>query len=87
MANHASAKKRIRQTAVRTARNVSRLSKIKTLIKKFLAAIQTQDKTVATEAFKVTQSELARGADKTLFHKKAASRKIKRLHAKLKAMS
>ena len=50
MANHASAKKRIRQTAVRTARNRHIRSTVRTFIKRVRQSIQQGDQEQARNA-------------------------------------
>ena len=79
MANHKSAEKRIRQTAKRTIVNKTRLSRIRTFVKKVEAAIAAGDKASATEAFRAAQPELQRGVNKGVVHRNAAARKISRL--------
>lgn len=86
MANCKSAKKRIKQIAKRTARNVERKSRIKTFIKKFLAALQNNDPVALKEAFSVAQSEIQRGVTKGVLHKNTASRKISRLNKMMKSV-
>lgn len=86
MANHASAKKRIRRNARRSVINGARLGNIRTQIKKVEAAIAAGDSKKAEEAFKTVQPVLARGAAKGTVDKKAASRKMSRLSARIKAL-
>jgi len=87
MAHHQSAKKRIRQNARSVARNRSRVSRIRTQVKKVELAITAGDKAAAAEAFKLAQPELHRGARKGRLHRNTAARKISRLNARVKAMS
>lgn len=87
MANTASAKKRIRQTARRTAVNAARRSRVRTFIRKVEEAIASGDRTAAAEALRLTQPEIMRGAGKGVLHPNAASRKISRLHRRVKAMN
>lgn len=87
MANHASAKKAIRQTQTKTAINRSRISRIRTFIKKFENSVKSGDKDVAQKAFVVAQSEIMRGVSKKIIKKNSASRKISRLAVRLKALS
>lgn len=86
MANHASAKKACRQTEAKTLINKSRMSRIRTFIKKVTNAIESGNKEEATEVFKVTQSEVMRGVKTGLIKLNAASRKISRLSQKIKAL-
>lgn len=79
MAHHRSAKKRIRQTATRTARNRARTSRIKTYIKKVEQAVASGDRTAAEEAFKAAEPEIRRGVGKGVLKLNTASRRISRL--------
>ncbi|TAN57949.1 MAG: 30S ribosomal protein S20 [Rhodospirillales bacterium] len=86
MANHKSAKKRIRQTARRTEVNTARKSRIRSFVKKVEAAIGTGDKAAAQAAFKEAQPEMARGVTKGVLHKNTVSRKISRLAKGIKSL-
>ncbi|HEX3667415.1 MAG TPA: 30S ribosomal protein S20 [Rhizomicrobium sp.] len=79
MPNIASAKKRVRQNAKRTARNHARKSRIRTFTRKVEEALTAGDKKAALEALKVAEPELMRGAGKGVVHKNTASRKVSRL--------
>lgn len=87
MANHKSAKKSIRQIEKRTLENKSRMSDIKTFIKKLETAISAKDSGQVKELFSLVQSKIMKGAKKSLFKVETASRKIKRLHKKIKDMA
>ena len=84
MANHASAKKRIRQTATVTERNRARRSLIRSSVKKVEAAIEAGDKDAMNAAYKSAMAELHRGVSKGVYKKETASRKISRLNAAIK---
>ncbi len=86
MAHHASAKKRIRQTERRTEVNRSRVSRIRTFVKKVETAIAGGDKTVAAEALRVAEPELMKGVQAGVLHKNTASRKVSRLAARIKSL-
>src|ERR1041384_7339751 len=86
MANTASARKRIRQTATRTARNQARKSRMRTFIKKVETAIASGDKTVAVEALREAQPEMQRAAGKGLTHANPVARNLSRLSARIKAI-
>ena len=86
MANHKSAKKRIRQTARRTDVNGARRSSIRTAIKKVEAAITAGDKDAAAAALKDAEPQMMRGAQLGVFHKNTMSRKVSRLSAHIKAL-
>ena len=87
MANHKSAQKRIRQTEKRTAVNRDRMSRIRTYVKKAEQAIAAGDQNAAAAAVREAEPELMRGVKGGLLHKNAASRKVSRLTARVKALS
>ena len=86
MANHASAKKRIRTNARKNEINTARTSRIRTFLKKVEAAIAGGDAKAADDAFKAVQPELARGVAKNIIQKNTAARKLSRLSARIKAI-
>ncbi len=87
MANTDSARKRIRQTEKRTARNRARKSRVRTFLRKVELAIASGDKSAAQEAFKAAQPELQRAADKGVMHDNTVARKLSRLSSRIKALS
>lgn len=87
MAHHKSAEKRIRQTVVRTARNRTNNSRLKTAVKKAEAAIEAGNKAEAELALKAAQPELARGVSKGVVHKNTAARKMSRLTKRVRALA
>ncbi len=87
MANTPSAKKAIRKIARRTTVNRSRRSRIRTYIRKVEEAIASGDKTAAVAAFSIAEPELVRGAQKGIFHKNTAARKVSRLSKRIQAIS
>jgi small subunit ribosomal protein S20 len=84
MANHKSAKKRIIRNANRAEINKSRISRIRTFIKKVESAITSGDQAAAQTALKEAQPEIMRGVTKGVLHKNTASRKVSRLAARVK---
>ena len=80
MANIKSAKKRILVTEIKTARNKAIKSKVKTYVKKVELAVAQNDKAAANEALTVAISEISKAANKGVYHKNTASRKISRLN-------
>jgi small subunit ribosomal protein S20 len=86
MANTASARKRIRQTATRTARNHARKSRMRTFVKKVETAIASGDKSVAAGALRDAQPEMQRAAGKGVIHANTVARKLSRLSARIKAL-
>ena len=87
MANSPQAKKRVRQTARRTAVNKARRSRIRTFIRKVEEAIAAGDQTAARDALQAAQPEIMRGANKRVLHKNTASRKVSRLNHRIRSMS
>jgi small subunit ribosomal protein S20 len=87
MPNIASAKKRVRQTARRTEVNRSRVSRIRTFIKKVEVAIATGDKKAAQAALNAAEPEIMRGVTKGVLRRNTASRKVSRLSARIKVLT
>lgn len=87
MANTASARKRIRQTLKRNARNQARKSRMRTFVKKVETAIAGGDRTAAAEALREAQPEMQRAAGKGITHLNTVSRKLSRLSARIKALA
>ena len=86
MANTPQAKKRIRRNNRRAEVNGARIGRIRTFIKAVESALASGDKTVAAEALKKAQPELARGVARGVIHKNTASRKFSRLTKRLAAL-
>ncbi len=86
MAHHQSAKKRIRRNAKRAEINRTRVSRVRTFVKKVEQAISNGDKDAARAALKAAEPELRRGASKGILHGNTASRKISRLNARVKSL-
>jgi small subunit ribosomal protein S20 len=87
MANHAQAKKRIRQVERRTVANSIRRTRVRTFVRKVEEAIKSGNQAAAKAALQAAQPEMARGAQKGIFHKNTMSRKISRLSARVKQMA
>ncbi len=86
MASHKSTKKSIRKTLRQRVVNVSRMSRIRTFVKKVeLAISQKLEKENILAAFSDAQKELMRGVSKRVLHKNTVARKISRLSKKVKA--
>ena len=79
MANIKSAKKRILVTETKTARNKSIKSAVKTSIKKVEAAVATKNKEEAQAALTSAISTITKAANKGVYHKNNAARKVSRL--------
>jgi small subunit ribosomal protein S20 len=86
MANHKSAEKRIRQTEKRTAMNRSRMSRVRTFVKKVEIAIANGDKAAAQSALQVAQPELHRAITKGVMHRNTAARKLSRLAVRINTL-
>lgn len=87
MANHDSAKKRIRQIARRTDVNRARLSRVRSFVRKVEEAIASGNKDQAAEALRQAQPEMMRGVGKNLLHRNAVARRTSRLSRRIKAMN
>jgi small subunit ribosomal protein S20 len=86
MANTASARKRIRQTVTRTARNHARKARMRTFVKKVETAIASGDKAAAAEALRAAQPEMQRASGKGVIHANTVGRKLSRLSARIKGL-
>lgn len=86
MPHHKSAEKRLRQTEKRTAVNRSRMSRVRTFVKKVETAIETGDKVAAQTAFQEAQPELHRATSKGVMHRNTVARKLSRLAARINAL-
>lgn len=87
MANTPSAKKAVRKIERRTAVNKSRRSQMRTYIRKVEEAIASGDPEAAKTAFRAAEPLVMRAAQKGIVHKNAASRKVSRLNARVKALA
>lgn len=79
MANIKSAKKRIKTIEKKTQRNKAIKTEVKTYVKKVEAAVAANDKAAAEAALLEATSKLTKAANKGVFHKNTAARKISRL--------
>lgn len=79
MANIKSAKKRIKVIEKKTLRNKMIKSRVKTEIKRVIAAVEAKDQAAATANLKVAISEIDKAKAKGIFHKNTAARKVARL--------
>ncbi|MBQ7506861.1 MAG: 30S ribosomal protein S20 [Lachnospiraceae bacterium] len=79
MANIKSAKKRILVTRKKAERNKSVKSGVKTYIKKVETAIEAGNKAEAEEALKTAIGKITSAANKGVYHKNTAARKVSRL--------
>ncbi len=79
MAHTKQAKKRIRQNVSRAAINRSRVSRLRTMIKRVEQAISAGEKEQASVELKAAQPEIMRGVSKGVLHRNTAARKVSRL--------
>ena len=79
MANHKSAKKRIRQNEKRRKANQAAKSACRTAMKKVRASVEAGDKDGAKENLRLAQKVVATAVTKGLYHKNNGARKISRL--------
>jgi small subunit ribosomal protein S20 len=86
MPHHKSAEKRLRQTEARTTVNRSRMSRVRTFVKKVETAIESGDKSAAQTAFQAAQPELHRATTKGVMHRNTVDRKLSRLAARINAL-
>jgi small subunit ribosomal protein S20 len=86
LANIKSAIKRAKTNEVRRARNASQKSAMRTAVKKFLTAVEQQDKEKAVVLFKEATCSLDKAVTKGLIHKNTAARKKSRLAKRLQAL-
>ena len=86
MANHASSKKRIRQTIKRTARNKHVRGTTRGYVKAVRDAIDTGDKGAAQEALAKAVRRIDMAVSKGVYHRKTGSRYISRLSTQVASM-
>ncbi len=86
MPNTRSAKKALRQSLKRRARNLARKKAIREAKKAYLKAIEKGDKKEALEKLKLVYKAIDKAA-KTFLHKNTAARKKSRLAKKLNQLS
>jgi small subunit ribosomal protein S20 len=85
VAHSLSAKKRVRQTIKRRARNRARKELLKEQVKNFTAALTSGDWKKAEEELSKTAQRLDKVASKHTIHKNTAARKRSRLAKRLNA--
>ena len=85
MPNIKSAKKRVKVTKAKNLQNQMAKSALKTVLKKFDAAVAAGDKSAAEDAYKVAVKAVDQAAAKHLLHKNNAAHKKSAMTLKLKA--
>ena len=86
MANSASSRKRARQSVKRRARNTAQRAKLRTYIKKVIAAVENGEAEIAKEAYRTVMPMIDCAATKGLIHKNKAARSKSRLNAKVRSL-
>jgi len=87
MPNIASAKKRTRTTAKRTAINHARKTRVRSFVRKVEEALATGDRKAAESALKAAEPEIMRGVSKGVIHKNSGARKVSRLAKRVAKLS
>ena len=86
MANIKSAQKRARQTVKRRTENVSLRSRLRTVIKKVLRAIESGDKAGAEAAYKEAAPVIDSMSGKNIINKNKAARHKSHLNQQIREM-
>ena len=86
MANIKSAKKRILVIEKKTLINKIARTKLKTIVKKFVAAVESGDKAAATVAYTAAVKAVDQAAARGIIHKNAAAHKKSQFTKKLNAL-
>ncbi len=86
MANSAGSKKRARQAVKRNKHNSQLRTRLRTFIKKTIAAIEAKEKELASSSFIALQTVIDQAVSKGLLHKNNAARKKSRLITQIKAL-
>lgn len=87
MANIKSAIKRAKTNEMHRLQNFSQKSAMRGKVKKFLTAVENQDKEQATVLLKEATRSLDKAVTKGLIHKNTAARKKSRLAKKLQTIN
>lgn len=87
MANHRSAKKRMRQNVKRRLRNRSNRSSLRTQIRKLRSAIEANDKSMSKAELEPTISLIDKMVNKKILHRNTAARYKSRLTRHVNAVS
>ncbi len=86
MANHASAKKRIRQTIKRTARNRHIRATVRSKVRAVRQAITDGDAGLASSLLQAATRGIDMAVSKGVFHRKTGSRYVSRLASQVAAL-
>lgn len=85
MANIKSAMKRVKISQIQNMRNRMISSDLKTALKKFDKALESNDETVISDTYTIAVSKVDKAVTKGVIHKNAANRKKAQLAKKLAA--
>ena len=85
--NIKSAKKRVKVTAAKTLQNKMFRTQLKTVMKKYEAAVAAGDLALAQETYKVAVKKIDSAVNHGILHKNAAARKKSQFTKKLNAMA
>jgi small subunit ribosomal protein S20 len=86
LANIKSAQKRARQSVKNRTQNMAMRSKMRTYLKKVVAAIESGDRAAAESSYKEAVPVLDAMVTKGIVHKNKAARHKSRLNARIKAL-
>lgn len=86
MPNIKSAKKRVKVTKVKDARNQAARSELRTILKKFESAVSSEDKAAADSAFRAAVKAVDQAAASHLIHKNKAANKKSQMALKMNAV-
>lgn len=87
MANHASAKKRVRQTLKRTERNKHIRTSVRTVLKRARTALHGSDVKAAEGAVMLACRAVDRAVSKGVYHRNTGARYIARLKTQFHALT
>ncbi|MBQ9429263.1 MAG: 30S ribosomal protein S20 [Clostridia bacterium] len=87
MPNIKSAKKRVKVIEAKTLQNQIFKNQLRTIVKKYNAAVESGDKTAATEAYKLAVKKIDQAVAHKIIHKNAAAHKKSQFTIKLNKMA
>lgn len=87
MPNIKSAKKRVKVISTKTLQNKMFKSQLRTVVKKYNAAVETGDKAAAAEAYKAAVKKVDQAVAKGILHKNNAAHKKSQFTLKLNKMA
>lgn len=87
MPNIKSAKKRVKVISTKTLQNKMFKSQLRTVVKKYNAAVEAGDKAAAAEAYKAAVKKVDQAVAKGILHKNNAAHKKSQFTLKLNKMA